>query len=86
MTATEVRDRLDHRFKCLSALGVVWSAIRRWARGGMVIRPAPGRREGIVLIRCSVFAGGLNSKVPARSGSDEVDEYAILDLLDALGS
>jgi hypothetical protein len=38
-----------------------------------------------VLERCSVFAGGFDLKSAcAVAGSDDIDEYAILDLLDAL--
>ena len=41
--------------------------------------------EKTLLDRCSVFAGGFDlQSACAVAGSDDLDEYAILDLLDAL--
>ena len=41
--------------------------------------------EKTVLERCSVFAGGFDLKSAcAVAGSDDIDDYAVLDLLDAL--
>jgi tetratricopeptide (TPR) repeat protein len=41
--------------------------------------------EKIVLDRCSVFAGGFDlQSACAVAGSDDVDEYAVLEVLDAL--
>ncbi len=41
--------------------------------------------EKVLLDRCSVFAGGFDlQSACAVAGSDDLDEYAILDLLDAL--
>ena len=41
--------------------------------------------EKILLDRCSVFAGGFDlHSACAVAGSDDVDDYAVLDLLDAL--
>jgi predicted ATPase len=41
--------------------------------------------EKALLARCSVFAGGFDlQSVCAVAGSGDVDEYAILDVLDAL--
>jgi tetratricopeptide (TPR) repeat protein len=41
--------------------------------------------EKTVLDRCSVFAGGFDlQSASAVAGSDDIDEYAFLDLLDAL--
>jgi hypothetical protein len=41
--------------------------------------------EKSLLARCSVFSGGFDLKSAcAVAGSDDIDEYAILDLLDAL--
>ncbi len=40
-----------------------------------------------MLERCSVFAGGFDlHSVCAVAGSDDPDDYAVLDLLDALGA
>jgi predicted ATPase len=41
--------------------------------------------EKALLYKCSVFAGGFDlESACAVAGSDDIDEYAILDLLDAL--
>src|SRR4029077_5251785 len=41
--------------------------------------------EKFLLARCSVFSGGFDlQSACAVAGSDDIDEYAILDLLDAL--
>jgi predicted ATPase len=41
--------------------------------------------EKFLLAWCSVFSGGFDLKSAcAVAGSDDIDEYAILDLLDAL--
>jgi predicted ATPase len=85
MTATEVRDRLDHRFKLLVGS-------RRGLERHQTLRHAVAwsydvldDAEKSLLIRCSVFAGGFDlQSACAVAGSDEIDDYAILDLLDAL--
>jgi predicted ATPase len=88
MTASEVRDRLDDRFRLL-----VWS---RRGLGGLehhqTLRHAVawsydllGDAEKALLERCSVFAGGFDfQSACAVAGSDNPDDYAVLDLLDAL--
>jgi predicted ATPase/class 3 adenylate cyclase len=85
MTAREVRDRLDHRFRLLTGS-------RRGQERHQTLRHAVAwsydlldEAEKHLLNRCSVFAGGFDLQSAcaiARSG--DVDEYAILDLLDAL--
>ena len=85
MTASEVRDRLDQRFRLLVGS-------RRGLERHQTLRHAVAwsydlldDAEKTLLERCSVFAGGFDlQSACAVAGSDDVDEYAILDLLDAL--
>lgn len=85
MTASEMRDRLDHRFRLLVGS-------RRGLERHHTLRHAVGwsydlldETEKTVLQRCSVFAGGFDlQSVCAVAGSDELDEYAVLEILDAL--
>ncbi|HME77939.1 MAG TPA: adenylate/guanylate cyclase domain-containing protein [Mycobacterium sp.] len=85
MTASEVRDRLDHRFQLLVGS-------RRGPERHQTLRHAVAwsydlldDTEKSLLDRCSVFAGGFDlQSACAVAGSDDLDEYAILDLLDAL--
>jgi predicted ATPase len=83
MTATEVRDRLDDRFRLLTGA-------RRGLERHQTLRHAVqwsydllDADEESLLARISVFAGGFDlSGARAVAGTD--DEYATLDLLDAL--
>jgi predicted ATPase/class 3 adenylate cyclase len=85
MTVTEVRDRLDHRFRLLVGS-------RRGLERHHTLRHAVAwsydlldDTEKTVLERCSVFSGGFDlQSACAVAGSDDLDEYALLDLLDAL--
>jgi predicted ATPase len=88
MTAGEVRDRLDNRFRLLVGS-------RRGLERHQTLRQAVawsfdllGDAEKALLTRCSVFAGGFDLQsacaVAGSSDSPDIDEYAILDLLDAL--
>jgi predicted ATPase len=85
MTAIEVRDRLDQRFRLLVGS-------RRGLSRHQTLRQAVAwsydlldNAEKALLERCSVFAGGFDlESACAVAGSDDVDEYAVLDLLDAL--
>jgi predicted ATPase len=85
MTAAEIRDRLDHRLKLLVGS-------RRGLGHHQTLRHAVAwsydlleDREKAALEHCSVFAGGFDLQSAwAVAGSDDVDEYGILDLLDAL--
>jgi predicted ATPase len=85
MTATEVRDRLDQRFRLLVGS-------RRGLERHHTLRHAVAwsydlldDTEKTVLDRCSVFAGGFDlQSACAVAGSDDLDEYAILEVLDAL--
>jgi predicted ATPase/class 3 adenylate cyclase len=85
MTASEVRDRLDDRFRLLVGS-------RRGLERHHTLRHAVAwsydlldDAEKALLDRCSVFAGGFDlQSVCAVAGSDVRDEYVILDLLDAL--
>jgi predicted ATPase/class 3 adenylate cyclase len=85
MTAAEVRDRLDDRFKLLvgSRRGLERHQTLRHAVAWSYDLLDDAQRT--VLNRCSVFAGGFDLKSAcAIAGSDDIDDYAILDLLDAL--
>jgi predicted ATPase len=85
MTASEVRDRLDQRFRLLVGS-------RRGLARHHTLRHAVAwsydlldDAEKGLLARCSVFAGGFDLQSGcAVAGSDDVDDYVILDLLDAL--
>ena len=83
MTASEVRDRLDQRFRLLVGS-------RRGLERHHTLRHAVAwsydhldDAEKSLLERCSVFAGGFDlQSACAVAGFD--DDYAVLDLLDAL--
>jgi predicted ATPase len=85
MTAAEVRDRLDDRFKLLVGS-------RRGVERHQTLRHAVAWSYGLlddaektVLERCSVFAGGFDlQSACAVLGPEDVDDYAVLDFLDAL--
>jgi tetratricopeptide (TPR) repeat protein len=85
MTGGEMRDRLDHRFRLLVGS-------RRGLERHHTLRHAMAwsyelldDTEKTVLDRCSVFAGGFDlQSACAVAGSDDLDEYAILEVLDAL--
>jgi predicted ATPase len=85
MTAAEVRDRLHDRFKLLVGS-------RRGLERHQTLRHAVAwsydlldDAEKTVLERCSVFAGGFDlQSACAVAGPEGVDDYAVLDLLDAL--
>jgi predicted ATPase len=85
MTVSEVRDRLDHRFRLLvgSRRGLARHQTLHhavaWSYDLLV------DAEKALLDRCSVFAGGFDlESACAVGGSDDPDDFAILDLLDAL--
>ena len=83
MTASEVRDRLDQRFRLLVGS-------RRGLERHQTLRHAVAwsyehleDAEKVLLDRCSVFAGGFDlQSACAVMGSE--DDFATLDLLDAL--
>ena len=85
MTASEVRDRLDQRFRLLVGS-------RRGLARHHTLRHAVAwsydlldDAEKALLERCSVFSGGFDlHSACAVAGSDDVDDYVVLDLLDAL--
>ncbi len=83
MTASEVRDRLDRRFRLLvgSRRGLERHQTLRHAVAWSYDHLEDG--EKTLLERCSVFAGGFDlESACAVVGSD--DDFATLDLLDAL--
>jgi predicted ATPase/class 3 adenylate cyclase len=83
MTASEVRDRLDHRFRLLvgSRRGLARHQTLRHAVAWSYDHLDDAEQD--LLERCSVFAGGFDlQSACAVMGSD--DDFAILDLLDAL--
>ena len=85
MTASEMRDRLDHRFRLLVGS-------RRGLERHQTLRQAVqwsydllDDAEKSLLARVSVFSGGFDlASACAVAGSDDLDEYAALDLLEAL--
>ena len=85
MTAIEVRDRLDQRFRLLVGS-------RRGLAHHQTLRRAVAwsydlldDTEKALLERCSVFAGGFDlQSACAVAGSDDTDDFAALDLLDVL--
>ncbi len=85
MSAPELRDRLDDRFRLLSGS-------RRGLERHQTLRHAVqwsydllDDDERALLDRCAMFAGGFDlAAVAAINGADALDEYAVLDLLDAL--
>ncbi|MGO9692955.1 MAG: ATP-binding protein [Mycobacterium sp.] len=83
MTAGEVRDRLDHRFRLLIGS-------RRGLERHQTLRHAVvwsydllDDAEKALLERCSVFAGGFDLESACAVGRSD-DDFATLDLLDAL--
>jgi predicted ATPase len=85
MTATEMRDRLDHRFKLLvrSRRGLErHQTLRQAVSWSYDLLEEP---EKALLERLSVFAGGFDVQgARAVSGCEDADEFTILDLLDTL--
>ena len=84
MSASEVRDRLDQRFRLLVGS-------RRGLERHHTLRHAVAwsydlidDAEKTVLERCSVFAGGFDLRSVCAVAGADLDEYAVLDLLDAL--
>ncbi|MGO9152213.1 ATP-binding protein, partial [Mycobacterium sp.] len=85
MTAGEVADRLDQRLRLLVGS-------RRALERQQTLRHAVAwsydlldEPEKGLLDRCSVFAGGFDlHSACAVAGSEDLDEYAILEVLDAL--
>jgi predicted ATPase len=85
MTASDVRDRLDHRFRLLVGS-------RRSLERHQTLRHAVQwsydlleDAEKLLLERCSIFSGGFDiESACAVAELDDSDEYAILDLLHAL--
>src|SRR6201997_3405250 len=84
--ASEVRDRLDHRFRLLvgSRRGLERHHTLRHAVAWSYDLLADA--EKVLLDRCSVFAGGfdLQSVCAVAGFPDAPDDFATLDLLDAL--
>jgi predicted ATPase len=86
MTANEVRDRLDHRFRLLvgSRRGLErHHTLRHAVAWSYDLLDEP---ERALLERCSVFAGGfdLHSACAVAGSPDVPDDFATLDLLDTL--
>jgi predicted ATPase len=85
MTADEIHDRLDNRFKLLvgSRRGLErHQTLRHAVAWSYELLEDP---EKVLLERSSVFAGGFDlESACAVAGSDDVDDYAVLDLLDTL--
>lgn len=85
MSASDVRDRLDHRFKLLVGT-------RRGLERHQTLRQAVqwsydllDDTERTLLARCSVFSGGFDvQSACAVAGFVDGDDFAVLDQLDAL--
>ncbi|WP_156664891.1 hypothetical protein [Mycobacterium sp. 852002-51057_SCH5723018] len=83
MTAIEVRDRLDQRFRLLvgARRGVErHQTLRHAVAWSYALLDEP---ERALLERCSVFAGGFDLE-GARAVAGIQDQFAVLNLLDAL--
>ena len=85
MTASEVRDRLDQRLRLLvgSRRGLErHQTLRHAVAWSYDLLDEPEKK---LLVRCSVFAGGFDlHSACAVAGSEDIDDFATLDLLDAL--
>jgi predicted ATPase/class 3 adenylate cyclase len=85
MRPSEVRDRLGDRFRLLAGgrRGLErHQTLRHAVRWSYDLLDA---NERLLLNRCSIFAGGFDLEAAvAVGGGGELDEYAVLDLLDAL--
>ena len=84
MTPADVRDRLGDRFRILSGS-------RRGLDRHQTLRQAVewsydllSDDERALLNRCSAFADGFDADAAAHVAGDDLDEYMVLDLLDAL--
>jgi predicted ATPase len=86
MTASEVRDRLDQRLRLLvgSRRGLARHQTLHHAVAWSYDHLDDAEKE--LLTRCSVFAGGfdLQSACAVAGSDDSPDDFAVLDLLDAL--
>jgi len=85
MSPGEVRDRLDQRFRLLvgSRRGLERHQTLRHAVAWSYDQLSDD--EKALLERCSVFAGGFDlQSACAIGGFADIDEFAVLDLLDAL--
>ena len=70
---------------CWLALGAAYNDITRCVTRWRGPTTCFDEAEKALLERCSVFAGGFDlQSACAVAGSDDLDDYAILDLLDAL--
>jgi hypothetical protein len=85
MTASEVRDRLHHRFRLLVGSRRAQERHHTLRAAVMWSYDLLDDAEKSLLDRCSVFSGGFDlESACAVAESDYLDEYAILDVLDAL--
>jgi predicted ATPase len=85
MTASEVRDRLDHRFQLLIGSRRGLERHRTLHHAVVWSYELLDDAEKSLLAQCSVFSGGFDlQSACAVAGSDHPDDYAVLDLLDAL--
>jgi predicted ATPase/class 3 adenylate cyclase len=84
MTASDVRDRLDQRFRLLvgSRRGLARHQTLRHAVAWSYDLLDDG--EKVLLERCSVFAGGFDLESACVVAGFDQDEFEVLNLLDAL--
>jgi predicted ATPase len=85
MTATDVRDRLEQRFKLLIGSRRNLERHQTLCHAVQWSYELLDDAEKKLLARCSVFAGGFElQSACAVAGFADTDDYAVLDLLDAL--
>ena len=85
MTPNEVRDRLDQRFRLLVGSGRGLARHQTLRQAVAWSYDHLNDAEKTLLERCSVFAGGFDLQSACTvAGFGDVDDYVVLDLLDAL--
>ena len=83
MTVTELRDRLDDRFRLLVGSRRGWSATKHCVMRSQWSHDLLDDTEKALLARCSVFGGGFDLAAAYAVGGCG-DDLATLDVLDAL--
>jgi predicted ATPase len=85
MTASDVRDRLDNRFRLLIGSPRALERHQTLRHAVAWSFDLLSDTERALLDRCSVFTGGFDvESACAVAGAEGIDDYAVLDLLDAL--
>jgi predicted ATPase len=84
MTPTEMRDRLDQRFRLLVGSGRGLTRHHTLRQAVAWSYDLLDDAERALLERCSVFAGGFDLQSACAVAGSELDQYQVMDLLDAL--